>query len=109
MKDCIKEKLLSYANNEYMKKYIEICEFYQKKPCKTNKYNFHHIFPAFLYKQEHNAKNRNKIIDDLDKEYIPEDNIVKLPNKWHFIVHYFLGKALLTKEAINSFQIFIDK
>ena len=107
MKEYIKEKLLSYANNEYMKKYIEICEFYQKQPTKKDRYEFHHIFPAFLYRVEKNEKNRGKIIDELDKEYTPDDNIVKLPSKFHVIAHYCLGMALKTKESINAFQIFL--
>ena len=105
MKEYIKEKAV---DKKALEKYFKIIEYFENNGVRDNYYSFHHIYPSFLYKQELGAKNRSYTIDKLDEDYPPEDNVIKIDNQYHVLAHYYLGKALLTKDAKNSFRIFDD-
>lgn len=93
------------ANKTALKRYLEICQAFQKIETKDPKYNFHHIYPAFCFKEDIGGKNRDKVIDLLDEAYKPEENVVKIPLKFHLVVHYLLAQALLTEDAVGAFMV----
>lgn len=95
------------TDNEYINKYVRICRFYKENPTKKTKYNFHHIFPSFLYKSELQEKNRYHTIEKLDNDFDPNQNTVKLPIQYHILSHFYLGLGLQTIDAINSFYVLI--
>ena len=94
-------------NKYYFATYKAICMYFQENPCDTDRFHFHHIFPSFLFKEENQLKNRVHTVEKLDENYLPKDNVVKLPVKWHVIAHYCLAMALLTQDAVNSFFILV--
>lgn len=96
------------VNKYYFVTYKAICEYFQKHPTDEKCFNYHHIYPSFLYKETHQLKNRYWTIEKLDEEYKPNDNVVKLPVKWHVIAHYCLAMALLTQDAKNSFFTLVE-
>lgn len=101
------KKELGCNSSEALDKYIKICQFYQEHPTKIIRSQYHHIIPVFITRINKNLKNRIQAEQLHDEIYNPQDNVVLLPGKYHLLAHYYLGKAMRTKEAINSFQIFI--
>ena len=75
----IKQNLISIADNLYMDKYINQCDFYLENTTNKSKFEFHHIYPSFIFREIKGLKNRAKTINLLDAEYEPKINIVKLP------------------------------
>ena len=94
-----------------MDKYISQCDFYLKNPPSKSKFEFHHIYPSFIFREIKGLKNRAKTIDLLDAEYKPKINIVKLPCKWHILIHWNLANALTgtryEKDAQNALRLMI--
>lgn len=96
-------------DNEYFKTYVSIYKYFKENEMDGNKFHYHHFYPSFLRKIENDEflKNRYHAIEKLDNDYDPDDNVVKLPIKWHVIAHYCLGLALRTTDAENSFYVLI--
>jgi hypothetical protein len=79
---------------QYLDAYINIYKQSFINPCQSDKYNFHHFFPSFIYKQIIGEKNRYHTIEKLDEMYKPNDNVCKLRILYHILAHYYLAMAL---------------
>lgn len=102
--DKIKDMFASYiVNEEYFQKYVDVYKCFKSNDTESLKYNFHHFFPVNYGKEIMNEKNRYHSIEKHDELYSIEDNVVKLPIKWHVISHYYLAKATYRENDINSF------
>lgn len=91
------------VDETYFKKYVDIYKYFKINETKDDRFNFHHFFPVNYGKEILNEKNRYHTIKKHDEFYVIENNVVKLPIKWHIIAHYILAKATFRKDDINSF------
>lgn len=91
------------VDETYFKKYVDIYKYFKINETKDDRFNFHHFFPVNYGKEILNEKNRYHTIKKHDEFYAIENNVVKLPIKWHIIAHYILAKATFRKDDINSF------
>lgn len=80
--------------SEYFNAYVNIYKQSFIRPCKSDKYNFHHFFPSFLYRDSIGAKNRYHTIEILDENYSPNDNVCKLRVLYHILAHYYLAMSM---------------
>lgn len=105
-----KEFLLSIFDIKYydwFDKYVEICFLYQKIKTDDIFFNYHHIIPVNVGKEQLNTKNRYHTISEHDKMYHPNDNVVKLSIDYHILAHYCLARATEREDDINSFYTLI--
>lgn len=79
---------------QYLDAYINIYKQSFAHPCESDKFNHHHFFPSFIYKQLIGEKNRYHTIEKLDEAYSPNDNVCKLRILYHVLAHWYLGMAL---------------
>ena len=94
-------------DKDYFERYVSIYKYYKTHDCESDRYNFHHFFPCNYTKEILERKNRYWTIEEHDKIYSIEDNIVKLPVKWHVIAHFCLAMATNRKDDINSFYTLV--
>jgi len=87
---------------EYLDAYINIYKQSFIRPCESDKFNHHHFFPSFIFKQLIGEKNRYHTIEKLDESYKPSDNVCKLRILYHILAHYYLAKAM--KGTIYEFD-----
>ena len=87
---------------EYLDAYINIYKQSFVRPCESDKYNHHHFFPSFIFKQLIGEKNRYHTIEKLDESYKPSDNVCKLRILYHILAHYYL--ALAMKGTVYEFD-----
>lgn len=105
-----KEFLLSIFDIKYydwFDKYVEICFLYQKIKTDDIFFNYHHIIPVNVGKEQLQTKNRYHTISEHDKIYDIKDNVVKLPIDYHILAHYCLARATEREDDINSFYTLI--
>ena len=97
---------------EYLDAYINIYKQSFINPCKSDKYNHHHFFPSFIYKQMIGEKNRYHTIEKLDEVYSPNDNVCKLRILYHVLAHYYLAKSMVgtvyEHDSLNAFCTLIN-
>lgn len=87
---------------EYLDTYINIYKQSFIRPCESDKFNHHHFFPSFIFKQLIGEKNRYHTIEKLDESYKPSDNVCKLRILYHVLAHYYL--ALAMKGTVYEFD-----
>lgn len=87
---------------EYLDAYINIYKQSFIRPCESDKFNHHHFFPSFIFKQLIGEKNRYHTIEKLDESYKPCDNVCKLRILYHVLAHYYL--ALAMKGTVYEFD-----
>lgn len=79
---------------QYFDAYVNIYKQSFLNPCKSDKFNHHHFFPSFIYKQMIGEKNRYHTIEKLDENYLPNDNVCKLRILYHVLAHYYLAMSM---------------
>ena len=87
---------------EYLDAYINIYKQSFIRPCESDKFNHHHFFPSFIFKQLMGEKNSYHTIEKLDESYKPSDNVCKLRILYHVLAHYYL--ALAMKGTVYEFD-----
>ena len=80
------------VNSHHMKRYISIVDFFCVNIVEGNG-EIHHILPKCLF--PHHAKDQN--------------NLVKLPYRAHFLVHWALAKATNNYSLISAFNAMCNK
>lgn len=97
---------------EYFDAYVNIYKQSFINPTKSDKFNQHHFFPSFVYKQIIGEKNRYHTVEKLDEAYSPNDNVCKLRILYHVLAHYYLALAMKGTvyefDANNSFYTLIN-
>lgn len=95
----------------YFYAYVNIYKQSFFHPCESDKYNFHHFYCSFLYKQQINTKNRYHTIEKLDEFYKPNDNVCKLRILYHVLAHYYLAMSMCGTiyefDASNAFYTLV--
>lgn len=107
LKDLLKERIKDF---EQFDKYYAIYQYHfqNNSSIETKKYHFHHCIPVNVTKQNLNKKNRRQVIAEHDNKYNVEDNIVKLPIKWHIVAHYVFALATKNIDDINAFYTLVE-
>ena len=82
------ENLRNEENSEWIDKYFEVLS--DENNLTTRKFNYHHIIPAFLFKDDlhKNRKDTVKLADDIN------ENLIKLSISNHIKAHNFLRLIL---------------
>ena len=94
-------------NKDYFERYVNIYKYYKTHDCDSDKFAHHHFYPVNYTRELLKRKNRYWTIEEHDNQYDIENNIVKIPIKWHVIAHFCLAMASLRTDDINSFYTLI--
>lgn len=81
--------IVDYGNNIHMKRYVKIITYYMSIQDQLEEYETHHIYPTSLYPEFKDEK----------------WNLVNLPIRAHYIVHWLLAKATNTNKMWFAFNM----